>query len=137
MPSPLRPIFRFFFAALLTVPLLCPAHAGERDDFQTAIEEASAQCRVALQILETESQQDTAAAVHRFRHSWQRVIERRGAAQSRPAPDDAAMFLDVDMRIVGTLLIIDLGNRDAARSALEAIEAIVADLSARSAERDR
>src|SRR5438270_125405 len=118
---PFARLFRLSCAALFAALVLhwLPARADERDDFGAAVEEASARCRLALQILDTESQQDTAAAVHRFRQSWQRVLERYAAIRPAAPSEGAAMFLDVDMRIIGVLLVIDLGNRDAARSALE------------------
>jgi len=136
---PIVRLFRLFCAVLLAVLVLqrVPAGAGEPDDFQTAVEDASARCRLALRILETEGQRETAAAVHSFRQSWQRVVERYGAIRPAAATDDTAMFLDVDMRIVGVLLVIDLGNRDAARTGLEAIESKVTELSARSSPPER
>jgi hypothetical protein len=39
----------------------------------------------------------------------------------------------VDMRLVGVLLVIDMGNRDAARDGLAPIEETLSQLSARSA----
>jgi hypothetical protein len=129
---PIVRLFRLFFAVLLAGLMLQPAGADERDDFQAALEDASARCRTALQILETESQQNTAAAVHRFRQSWQRVMDRHGAIRTDTRTEDAALFLDVDMRIIGVILVIDLGNRDAARSALEAIDNKLTEFGARS-----
>src|SRR5262249_32948866 len=101
MPTSFIRLFRLSCAILLAALVLHwqPASADERDDFRAAVEDASARCRFALRVLETESQQDTAAAVHHFRQAWQRVIERAHART-----DDAAMFLDVDMRIIGVLL---------------------------------
>lgn len=126
----------FWFVGLLVTVVLSPANADVRGDYQAALEDASARCRLALRILETESQQDTAAAVLSLRQSWERVVERQSAARAAPTAEDTTVFLDVDMRIIGVLLVIDLGNRDAARSALEAIENILAELSSHASSPD-
>jgi hypothetical protein len=42
------------------------------------------------------------------------------------------MFMQIDVRLVGVLLVIDLGNRDAARSALAPVEETLTRLAARS-----
>jgi hypothetical protein len=43
------------------------------------------------------------------------------------------MFTVIDARLVGVLLVIDMGNRDAARAGLAPIQETLSDLSARSA----
>jgi hypothetical protein len=73
--------------------------------------------------------------VHRLRASWQAIGER--FAGNRPAAfaDDESfgtMFMQVEMSLVGVLLIIDLGNRDGARAALTGVGETLARLSSRS-----
>ena len=98
--------------------------------------ESAAQYRIAMATLETRSQEETAAAVQRFRHAWQSIGERFG--NNRPASfvDDEkypTMFMLVDTQLVGVLLVIEMGNRDAARAGFAPIEETLASLSARSA----
>lgn len=140
MPTSIARDFRRFLAAMLVALLVqwlvSPAGAGELADFRAAMDEVSAQHRLALATLETSGQQETAAQVHRFRQSWQQIVDRFG--KERPAAfagDDTYMatLLDIDVRTIGVLLVIDLGNRDAARNALAAIGDTLSDLKARSA----
>ena len=83
--------------------------------------------------LETRSREETSVAVQRFRQTWQIVIDRRGS--NRPAAFADAeqydgMFMQVDARIVGALIVIDIGSRDAARDALAPIAETLSQLSA-------
>jgi hypothetical protein len=120
-------------AAVLTVLFLqwpaLAAAADELADFHAAVAQASAQYRLAMTTLDTRGREETSAAVQRFRETWQVVIDRHAA--NRPAPpagddgDDgdeyAGMFMQVDARIVGALIVIDIGSREAARDALAPI----------------
>jgi len=117
-------------AALVLQWLVYPARADEVADVKYALEDAAMQHRIALRTLETSGQQETAAAVQRFRQSWQQVVESYGALPAGVAGDTRipAVFVDIDLRIIGVLLTIDLGNRDAARSGLEAIAGLMAEL---------
>jgi len=122
-------------AALCALALAQPVRSDELADFHGMVEQASAQYRVAMTTLETQGQQETAAAVHQLRQSWQSIADRFG--QNRPAAfaDDeqySTMFMLIDMRLVGVLLVIDMGNREAARDALAPIEETLSRLSARS-----
>ena len=47
------------------------------------------------------------------------------------------MFMLVDTRLVGVLLVVDMGNREAARDALAPIQETLSRLSARSAPAER
>ncbi len=127
-------------AFIALVQIAAPACADERDDFHGAVERALAQHRIAMQVLETRSQAETAAEVQELRAAWQAIGERFAA--DRPAafaddPDYSGLFMQVDMSFVGLLLVIDLGNRDAAREALLSIGQTLASLSARSAPASR
>jgi hypothetical protein len=123
-------------AALFMLALPVPGRADELADFHAAVKEASEQYRIAMDTMETRGQAETADAVHRFRASWHAISERFG--KDRPAPfkgDEqyGTMFMLVDTRVIGVLLAIDLGNRDAARSGFAPIRETLADLSERSA----
>jgi len=127
---------RILLAVLFVCVLAGPAPADELSDFHGLVEEASAQYRVAMNTLETQGQAETAAAVHRFREAWQAILERFGKEPPAPFADDEQyrqMFTVVDARLVGVLLVIDMGNRDAARAGLAPIKDTLSDLSARSA----
>jgi hypothetical protein len=109
--------------------------SDELADFHAAVEQATADYRAARATLETSSQAETAAAVNRFRQAWQSLNDRFGAHRPAAFADDqdfGATFMLVDMRLIGVLLTIDMGNRDAARDGLAPIEQTLAQLRARS-----
>jgi hypothetical protein len=112
------------------------ARADELADFHAAVEQAAAQYRIAVTTLETRGQVETAAALHRFREAWQVIIDRFGRNPPAPFADDeqyGAMFVLIDTRLIGVLLVVDMGNREAARDALAPIQETLSRLSARSA----
>jgi hypothetical protein len=120
----------------LWVMLTAGAEADDLADFHSAVEHAASQYRAAVQTLETRGREETTAAVHRFRQAWQLVIDRFEKNPPAALGGDeqyAATFMQVDMRIVGALLVIDIGSREATRDALAPIEQTLAQLSARSA----
>jgi len=122
----------------LTASLLltAAAHADDLADFHAAVDEAMADYRTAMATLETQSQQETSAAVNQLRHTWQSINTRFGHDRPAAFADDeqySSMFTLIDMRLVGVLLTIDMGNRDAARAGLAPIEDTLTRLSAKSA----
>ena len=132
---------RLVLATLFVFALSLSVRSDELAEFHAAVELAAAEHRAAMDTLETSSQQETAAAVQRFRRTWQALNE-RFTGKHRPAPfaDDEqypTMFMQVDVRLVGVLLTIDMGNRDAARSGLAPIQETLAQLSVRSAPASR
>jgi len=132
--SGLRGLAAALLVALVTAA--SPTPADELADFQAAVERAAGEYRLALRTLETRGQDETAAAVHRLRAAWQAIGERFGANRPAAFADDenfAGMFMQIDVGLVGVLLIIDLGNRDGARAALAPIGETLARLAARSA----
>jgi hypothetical protein len=124
--------------AFLALGLLAsPGRADELADLHAAVAEASAHYRAAMTTLETRGREETSAAVHRFRESWQALVDCLAKSQ-RPAvfADEeqlSAMVTLTDTRLVGALIVIDIGSREAARSALAPIAETLADLGARSA----
>jgi hypothetical protein len=124
--------------ALLAASPAPPAYADELADFHAAVAQASTLYRAAMTTLEARGREETSAAVQRFRQSWQVLADRFGSNRPAAFADDeqyAAMFMQVDTRIVGALIVIDIGSREAARDALAPIAETLSQLSARSAPR--
>jgi hypothetical protein len=122
--------------ALFVLALPVPGRSAELADFHAAVERASEEYQSTMITLETQGQQETAAAVQRFREAWQAIGERFGKDRPAPFADDeeyGAMFMLVDMRLIGVLLVIDMGNRDAARKGMAPIKETLSRLSERSA----
>jgi len=116
--------------------LALPVRSDELADFHAAVEQASADYRTAMATLETQGQQETSAAVNRLRQTWQSINDRFGRDRPAAFADDeqyASMFMLVDTRLIGVLLTIDMGNRNAAREGLAPVEETLSRLSVRSA----
>jgi len=97
---------------------------GGQTEFGRAVERALAQYRIAMATLESGGREQTAAEVQLFRQTWQEIIDRFGKDRPVAFSDDgryAATLLDVDVRLVGAMIMIDIGSRDAARAALKPI----------------
>jgi hypothetical protein len=120
---------------LLIVAAGGAVRADELADFHAAVELVSAECRSAMDVLETSGPEATAAAVGRVRRSWQVVVQRFGAHPPVifDRQDYTTTMLDVDVRLVGALIIINAGRRDGARQALAGIDEILSRLETRSA----
>jgi hypothetical protein len=89
-----------------------------------ALERAAAQYHHALRTLETAGRDETAAEVRLFRRAWQTVIDRLD--NHRPAEFEGDEFFamtmtEIDAQLVGAMIVIDIGGRDAARTALAPI----------------
>jgi hypothetical protein len=118
------------FALILAAATL-PAAADDLEDFVAALEQAQLQYQIALRTLESSGRDQTAAEVRLFRQVWQQVIARLDS--NRPAQFEgdqsyAATMTQIDARVVGALIVIDIGSRDAARSALAPIGETLAKL---------
>jgi hypothetical protein len=103
-----------------------PVVAGADDlaDFTAAIERAELQYRIALRTLESAGRDDTAAEVRLFREALQDAISRLDEQRPPKSESDdsyAGTMLQIDMAIVGALIVIDIGSREAARAALTPI----------------
>jgi hypothetical protein len=113
-----------------------PAAADELADFHIAVEQAALEYRLALDTVNTGSRKDASTAVSRFRHAWQDVIDRFNAHRPAALADDqslGATFFQIDASIVGALIVIDIGSREAARKALAPIADTLSALSRRTA----
>lgn len=97
------------------------AQPGTAPTFDDAWVETSGEYQAALRTLETQGREETAAAVHRLRQSFQQLAERFTAEPPAHLAGDAAWpaeFMQIDVRLVGALLVIEMGSRDGARSSL-------------------
>jgi hypothetical protein len=121
-------------AILALLCLTVPAGADERADLHAALEQATAQYRIVLNTLENKGREETAAEVARFRAAFQVVIDRFDANRAAFAGerDYAGLFMQIDARIVGAMIVIDFASRETARAALAPIADALAELSARS-----
>ena len=142
MPDPIVRLFRLgavvLVAALLSQWPMGLAAADERSELEAAFKLASAQYQVALKTLETRSREETAAEVHRLREAFQAVIQQVDANRAALAldPDYDGMLMQLDVSMVGVMLVIDFGSREAARDALAPIGQHLADLQARVGRRE-
>jgi len=104
-----------------------PVVAGADDlaDFGAAVERAELQYRIALRTLESAGRDETAAEVRLFREALQDAIARLDDEQRPPKSESddsyAGTMLQIDMAIVGALIVIDIGSREAARAVLTPI----------------
>jgi hypothetical protein len=103
-----------------------PVVAGADDlaNFTAAVERAELQYRIALRTLESAGRDETAAEVRLFREALQDAISRLDEQRLPKSESDdfyAGTMLQIDMAIVGALIVIDIGSREAARAALAPI----------------
>jgi hypothetical protein len=121
--------------AILLAFIAGPARGDTLADFRAALAEVSARYDDAATAVATGTQEEAKAAVHRLRGAWQDMNVR--FTGNRPAPfvgdeDYGTMFMQVEVRLVGLLLVIDMGSRDAARAGLAPVEETLSQLKARS-----
>ena len=140
MPNPIVPLFRrcrlgtaILITALLVQWPISAAGADQRAELEAAFKLASAQYQVALKTLETRGREETSAEVGRLRETFQAVIQQFDANRAALGLDQdyAGMLMQLDVSIVGVMLVIDFGSREAARDALTPIGASLAELGAR------
>src|SRR4029453_19402983 len=112
--------------------------ADERADLQAAFRLASAQYQIALKTLETRGREETANEVSRLREAFQAVIAKFDANRAAVANDQdyAGLLMQLDTSIVGVMLVVDFGTREAAREALVPIGRSLSELGARAALRE-
>jgi hypothetical protein len=100
------------------------AHGDELDDFNAAVEAASAHNRVAIGYLRTGNADLASLEIDRLRDSWMRLTERFSG--KRPSAFEGSalysnLFTGVSARLVGADIMLKTGRLDAARDALDAI----------------
>ena len=142
MPNRIVRLFRLcrlgtmiLITALLAQWPISAAGADERAELEAAFKLASVQYQVALKTLETRGREETSAEVGRLRETFQAVIQQFDANRAALSLDQdyAGMLMQLDVSIVGVMLVIDFGSREAARDALTAIGESLAELGARAA----
>ncbi len=111
--------------ALILASAPLPASADDLEQFTAAVDRAELQYRAALRTLESSGRDETAAEVRLFRQAWQDVIttldENRAGGSSQGDDSYAVTMTEIDARLVGALIVIDIGSREAARAALAPI----------------
>jgi hypothetical protein len=129
---------RFRRCALLVAALLLawPVHlagADERADLRAALKQANAQYRTTLKTLETRGREETSAEVARLRAAFQAVIDQFDANPSAfPGDQDyAGVLMQLDASMLGVMIVVDIGSREAARDALAPIGETLSALSVR------
>jgi hypothetical protein len=142
MPNRIVRLFRLcrlgtmiLITALLAQWPISAAGADERAELEAAFKLASVQYQVALKTLETRGREETSTEVGRLRETFQAVIQQFDANRAALGLDQdyAGMLMQLDVSIVGVMLVIDFGSREAARDALTAIGESLAELGARAA----
>jgi hypothetical protein len=142
MPNPIVRLCRLcrvgtvvLITALLTQWPISAAGADQRAELEAAFKLASAQYQVARETLETRGREETAAEVSRLREAFQTIIQQFDANRAALGLDQdyAGTLMQLDVSIVGVLLVIDFGSREAARDALAPIGQSLAELGARAA----
>jgi len=145
MPNPIVRVFGLvrlgtvvLITALLAQGPISAAGADERSELEAAFRLASAQYQVALKTLETRGREETAAEVHRLREAFQTIIQQFDANRTALGldADFAGTLLQLDVSIVGVMLVIDFGSREAARDALTPLGQRLDELGARAALRE-
>jgi hypothetical protein len=110
------------------------AASDERAAFKESFAQASAQYRIAMRTLEQDGREQTAAEVRMFRELWGEIIDRFGKSPLFAGDDTfASALLDIDVHLIGALIVIDIGSREAARAALKPVGDALARLQNRAA----
>jgi hypothetical protein len=115
---------RTLLLALILAASPVVAGADDLTDFTAAVERAELQYRIALRTLESAGRDETSAEVRLFREALQDAISRLDEQRPPKSESDdsyAGTMLQIDMAIVGALIVIDIGSREAARAALTPI----------------
>jgi hypothetical protein len=100
------------------------AHGDELDDFNAAVESASAHNRVAIGYLRTGNADLASLEIDRLRDNWIQLTERFSGKRPSPFEGNALysnLFTAVSARLVGADIMLKTGRLDAARDALDAI----------------
>jgi len=121
-----------FAAALAGLALAVGvAAADDLADFNAAVENAARHNRVALGYLRTDSVDLAVLELEKMQEAWGALVSRFGKAppaafQGKPLFTE--VLVDVPVRVVGTLLQLDMGRTDAARASLQSIRVRLSEL---------
>src|ERR1043166_1802508 len=119
---------RFAAAMLLALACTAPAHADDLDDFNRAVEAAMSHHRVAAGYLRTGNIDLAALELEGLRESWGKVTSLRKPAAFRDQERYTGTMLDISTKLVGVVLVLDLGSVEVARQSLDAIRASLSGL---------
>lgn len=124
--------FRRASALFVTTMLLgASTHAGQLEDFNAAVERASAHNRVALGYLRTGNTDLASLEIDRARRAWRNFVG-SFAARRPPIFKDVTRYTtvltDVSTRLVTADMMITMGRPDVAAQALNAIRIEIANL---------
>jgi hypothetical protein len=108
-------------AGLALALLAAPARADDLDDFNRAIEAAMSHHRVALGYLRTENVDLAVLELEAMREAWAKASALPRPAIYRDNPRFTETMLDVNVRVVGVFLVLDMGRIDVARASLQTI----------------
>lgn len=115
-------------AALVLAVIATPIRADDLDDFNRAVEAAMSHHRVALGYLRTENVDLAVLELEAMREAWAKASGMRRPAVYRDNPRYTETMLDVNVRIVGIFLVLDMGRIDVARASLNTIRHLLADM---------
>lgn len=108
-------------AALVLAILAAPARASDLDNFNRAVEGAMSRHRVALGYLRTGNVDLAVLELEAMRDAWARASALPRPAIYRDNPLFTQTMLDVNVRVVGIFLVLDMGRIDVARASLTTI----------------
>jgi hypothetical protein len=108
-------------AALALALLAAPARADDLEDFNRAVEAAMSHHRVALGYLRTENFDLAVLELEAMREAWGKASALPRPAIYRDSTRFTGTMLDVNVRIVGVFLVLDMGRIDVARTSLNTI----------------
>jgi hypothetical protein len=117
-------ICRLGVALLGLVLAVAPVRADDLAEFNAAVERAAAHNRIALGYLRTDVVDLAVLELERMQSAWGELLKRFGKtppAALRDNPLYTEIMIDVPTRVVGTMLVLDLGRTDVARASLQAI----------------
>jgi hypothetical protein len=117
-------VARIAFLVLTLLGGTLTAHGDELDDFNAAVEAASAHNRVAIGYLRTGNADLASLEMDRLRASWLQLTERFSGTRPSAFEGNALyskLFTAVSARLVGADIMLKTGRLDAARDALDAI----------------
>ena len=115
-------------AILLALAWLAPARADDLDDFNGAVEAAMSHHRVAAGYLRTGNIDLAVLELEGLREAWGKVTSLRKPAAFRDQERYTATMVDISTKLVGILLVLDLGSVEVARQSLDAIRASLSGL---------
>jgi len=118
------PYLKHFAAAtLLALACIAPVRADDLDDFNRAVEAAMSHHRVAAGYLRTGNIDLAALELEGLREAWGKVTSLPKPAAFRDTERYTSTMLDISTRLVGVVLVLDLGAVDVARKSLDTIRA--------------